>query len=75
MRTETIIMYEKADYDAARAKIWRMSSNELADYLSDVADCWLPPVDYSGSEDDFSDFKRQMVMARIVELLRDNDCR
>lgn len=75
MRTETIIVYEGTDYDAARAKIWCMSSNELADYLSDVADFWLPPVDYSGSEDDFMDFKRQMVMARIVELLRNADCR
>ncbi len=75
MRTETIITYEKADYDAARAEIWRMSSTDLADYLSGVADSWLPPVDYSGSEDDFIDFKRQMVMARIVELLRNADCR
>lgn len=75
MRTETIIMYEEADYDAAKAEIWRMSSIDLADYLSDVATCWLPPVDYSGSEDDFVDFKRQMVMARIEELLRNADCR
>lgn len=75
MRTETIIMYEEVDYDAARAEIWRMSSTDLADYLSDVAASWLPPVDYSGSGDDFVDFKRQMVMARIVELLRNADCR
>ena len=75
MRTETITMYEEVDYDVARAEIWRMSSTDLADYLSDVATCWLPPVDYSGSEDDFMDFKRQMVMARIVELLRNADCR
>lgn len=75
MRTKTIITYEEVDYDAARAEIWRMSSTDLADYLSGVADSWLSPVDYSGSEDDFIDFKRQMVMARIVELLRNADCR
>lgn len=75
MRVETTIVYEQEDYDAARAEIWRMSSTDLADFLSDVASCWLPSVDYSGSEDDFVDFKRQMVMARIVELLRNADCR
>lgn len=43
MRTKTIITYEEVDYDAARAEIWRMSSTDLADYLSGVADSWLPP--------------------------------
>lgn len=75
MVIETIITYEQEDYDKCRAEIDAMSNDALANWLSNIARGWLPGFSYTGSEDDFMDFKRQMVMARIVELLRNADCR
>lgn len=75
MRVETTIVYEQEDYDKCRAEIDAMSNDVLADRLSSIARGWLPDFSYTCSEDDFKNFERQLIVARIVELLINADCR
>lgn len=75
MTVETIVTYEQGDYDKCRAEIDAMSNDALATRLSLIARGWLPDFSYTGSEDDFKNFERQLIVARIAELLRNADCR
>lgn len=74
MIVETIVTYEQEDYDKCRAEIDAMSNDALANRLSSIARGWLPDFSYTCSEDDFKNFERQLIVARVVELLRNADC-
>lgn len=74
MRVETTIVYEQEDYEKRRAEIDDMSNDDLANRLSSIARGWLPDFSYTCSEDDFKNFERQLIVARVVELLRNADC-
>lgn len=68
MRTYTITEYEMEDYSNFKNNL---TKEEIIKGLTSIARGWLPDYDYTGTEDDFYNFKNHAIINKAVELLRE----
>jgi len=66
MKTYTIIEYEKKDYDNFENDL---TKQDVINGLRSIARGWLPDYNYTGTEEDFDDFKNQAIMRKAIKLL------
>lgn len=67
MRTYTVTEYEMEDYDNFSNNL---TKEEIIDGLASIARGWLPDYNYTGTEDDFYNFKEHAIINKAIELLR-----
>lgn len=66
MRTYTVTEYEKEDYAKARDE---MTIGEVINNLEHIDQGWIPSYNYSGTEEDFDNYKLHMALRKAMELL------
>ena len=71
MRTYTVTEYDKEDYDAQSKEIQKMTNDELAQEIRNIARGWLPDYSYTGKENDFENHRRQIIMSRVATMLEE----
>lgn len=67
MRQYTVTEYEKEDYNKAREE---MTNEEAIDLLRMIERGWIPDYNFSGSEDDFDNYKLHVALYKAIDLLR-----
>ena len=66
MKTYTITEYEMKDYDNFENNL---TKKEIIDGLKSIARGQLPDYNYTGTEEDFNDFKNHAIINKAIELL------
>lgn len=67
MITRTITEYEMEDYDNFGKNL---TDEEAANILEYINRGWIPDYNYTGSEDDYENFKMHTAMYRAINKLR-----
>lgn len=67
MKTYTITEYEIEDYDNFKNNL---TKEKIIKGLASIARGWLPDYNYSGTEDDFYNYKNHAIINKAIELLK-----
>lgn len=66
MRTYTVTEYEKKDYDEVKNK---MTNEEAVNLIKRIERGWIPDYGFSGTEDDFDNYKLHMALHKAMDAL------
>ena len=69
MRTYTITEYDREDYDAVREN---MTNDEAICLLERIDRGWIPDYNFTGTEDDFENYKLHQALYKAMNALKGN---
>ncbi len=69
MRTYTVTEYDREDYDAVREN---MTNDEVIRLLERIDRGWIPDYNFTGTEDDFENYKLHQALYKAMDALKDN---
>lgn len=67
MRTYAVTEYEKVDYELVRENI---SNEEAVNLLERIERGWIPDYGFSGTEDDFDNYKLHVALYKAIDALQ-----
>jgi hypothetical protein len=69
MRTYTVTEYDREDYDAVREN---MTNDEAIRLLERIDRGWIPDYNFTGTEDDFENYKLHQALYKAMDALKGN---
>lgn len=67
MKQYTVTEYEQSDYDEVREN---MTNKEVISQLERIERCWIPDYGFSGSEDDFDNYKLHVALYKAMDAIK-----
>lgn len=69
MRIYTVTEYDTEDYDAVREN---MTNDEAIRLLERINRGWIPDYNFTGTEDDFENYKLHQALYKAMDALKGN---
>ena len=69
MRTYTVTEYDREDYDTVRED---MTNDEAIRLLEHIDRGWIPDYNFTGTEDDFQNYKLHRALYKAMDALKGN---
>lgn len=67
MRSYTVTEYDMEDYKEVREK---MTNDEAINLLERIERGWIPDYGFSGTEDDFDNYKLHVALYKAIDVLK-----